>query len=140
MAVITPVILKNQSHEVVVKVTGNAGDTSTIDISTLANANQTQNGTPKVNITGVKYAGTTSSVVAVTRNSANVMTFSTEGVDGEDFAAGWVDNQENESDIELAISGGTATVWLSLRKQAGFDNNIETALYGVYDDETQAGA
>ena len=140
MAVVNPVILKNSSHEVVVKITGAAGDTSTIDISTLANANQTQSGTAAVNIAGIHYAGTTSSVVALTRNSVNVATFSTEGVDGEDFASGWVDNQENDQDIAVAISGGTATVWLTLRKQAGFLNNIETGIYGAYDDESQAGA
>jgi hypothetical protein len=140
MATITPVIIKNSSHEVVVKMTGNAGDTGTINLSTLANANQTQSGTATVNIAGVRYAGTTSSVVAVTRDSTNVMTFSTEGVDGEEFASGWVDNQENTANIDLAISGGTATVWLTLRKQAGFLNNIETGIYGVYDDESQAGA
>ena len=140
MAAITPVIIKNSSHEVVVKMTGNAGDSGTVDISTLANSNQTQSGTATVNIAGVRYAGTTSSVVAVVRNSVNIMTFSTEGVDGEEFASGWVDNQENEEDIAVTITGGTATVWLTLRKQAGFLNNIETGIYGAYDDETQAGA
>lgn len=140
MATITPVIIKNSSHEVVVKMTGNDGDTGTIDISTLANSNQTQSGTAVVNIAGVRYAGTTSSIVAITRNTTNIMTFSTEGVDGEEFASGWVDNQENDQDIAVAISGGTATVWLTLRKQAGFLNNIETGIYGAYDDESQAGA
>lgn len=140
MATITPVIVKNSSHEVVVKLTGNAGDTGTVDISTLANSNQTQSGTAVVNIAGVRYAGTTSSIVALARNTKNVMTFSTEGVDGEDFASGWVDNEENESDIAVTVTGGTATVWLTLRKQAGFLNNIETGIYGAYDDETQAGA
>lgn len=140
MATITPVIVKNSSHEVVVKMTGNAGDTGTIDISTLANSNQTQSGTAVVNIAGVRYAGTTNSIVAVTRGTKNVMTFSTEGVDGEEFASGWVDNEENEEDIAVGVSGGTATVWLTLRKQSGFLNNIETGIYGAYDDETQAGA
>ena len=140
MATIAPIVLKNSDHEVVVKVTGASGDTSTIDIATLATANQTQTGTAVVNIAGIKYAGTTSSVVSITRDSNNIMTFSTEGVDGEDFASGWVDNQENTANIDLAISGGTATVWLTLRKQAGFPSKIETGIYGVYDDETQVGA
>lgn len=140
MATIAPVIIKNSSHEVVVKMTGNAGDTGTIDISTLANSNQTQSGTAVVNIAGVRYAGTTSSIVAITRNTTNIMTFSTEGVDGEEFASGWVDNQLNEEDINVGVAGGTATIWLTLRKQAGFLNNIETGIYGAYDDESQAGA
>lgn len=140
MAAITPIILKNHSHEVVIKVTGAAGDTSTIDISTLANANQTQSGTAKVNICAVRYAGQTGSIVAIARNSVNIMTFEAAGVDGEEFAAGWVDTQENESDIALSFTGQGATVYLTLRKQDGFLNNIETGTYGVYDDETQAGA
>ena len=221
MAIVTTT-LKNSSHEAVIKVTGAAADSTTLDISTLVNANQTlaggnvvgvvlsdparvitsaphflRNGdkvtfasvggtvelngnsyyvsdidaitielysdatlatsvdataftayttggtvviNPKVNIAGVKYAGTTSSVVTVTRNSINVMAFSTEGVDGMDFAAGWVDTQENEFDIGVAFSGGAATVYLTLRKQTGFLNNIETATYSVYDNEAAAGA
>jgi len=139
MAAITPVILKNTDHEVVVKATGVAGDTCTIDISTLATANQTQSGTAKVNIAGIRYAGQSGSIVAITRGATTVMTYEAVGVDGEDFAAGWVDSQANDADLVLTLSGAASTTWLTLRKQEGFLPNIETGAFGAYDDETQAG-
>ena len=33
---------------------------------------------------------------------------------------GWVENTENDQDIDIAISNGDAVVWLELSKVSGF--------------------
>ncbi len=140
---VTKTIIKNTNQETIVKVGGTAGS-ATIDLQTdcLATATQALDGaTQTVNIVGVAQAGLLNSAVTITRNAVPVLALAPEN-SGKLILndIGYVDTQENTSDIVVNISGAEAHVYLTLRKVGGYATKVETAQFSIYDDVTQVGA
>jgi hypothetical protein len=79
--------------------------------------------------------------VTITRNAVPVLALAPEN-SGKLILndIGYVDTQENTSDIVVTISGAEAHVYLTLRKVGGYATKVETAQFSIYDDVTQVGA
>ena len=140
---VTFTTLKNTNQEIVVKAVTGANSTGTLTIANLGATTQARNSdSPTVNIVKFMAVGELGSHIFVTRNSINVISSAPENAPFLDFNSnGFVDNQENTSDIVINNdSAKTATVYLILRKVAGWSTKVETATYGAYDDETAVGA
>lgn len=140
---VTKTIIKNTNQETIVKVGGTAGS-ATIDLQTdcLATTTQALDGaTQTVNIVGVAQAGLLNSAVTITRNAVPVLALAPEN-SGKLILndIGYVDTQENTSDIVVTISGAEAHVYLTLRKVGGYATKVETAQFSIYDNVTQVGA
>lgn len=109
--------LKLTQVQAVVRCTGTGGDSGTIDIDTdIVKSGETAS-SPTVNITRVHWNCDKNAAVTITRNSVDIM-----HVHGTGFTDwyGWVENTENDQDIDIAISNGDAVVWLELSKVTGF--------------------
>ena len=136
---VTVTNLKVTHQEAIVKVAGTAA-TGTIDISTLLPATGqvlTPAGTPKVSITGYHVVTMPSASITVTRNGVNILTIPGGVNDFFQFnQLGFVDNIEDDQDIEVAVAGAEAQIYLILRKTEGFSTTIQPATYGAHDDET----
>lgn len=140
MAVIKT-ILKKAKHEVVVKFANTTGSsqTSTFDLAVDALlSTEVIEGTPKINIVEIVFSGLSGSNFTLTRNSVKI--FSAVGDQPNQIIfSGFVDGQENTSDINISCNG-EIYVYLTLRKNAGFETKIETAQFGSYDDPTVRGS
>ena len=136
-------ILKKTHQEAVVKVSGTAA-TATISLaSDLLPTNQalTSGGTPRVNIIGAHWTGANGCAITITRNSVVILNASADQPTNFDFEGlGFVDNVENASDIEVAVSGASGQIYLQLRKVDGYSTKIEYADFGQYDDPTAVGS
>jgi hypothetical protein len=109
--------LKLTQVQAVVRCTGTGGDSGTIDIDTdIVKSGETAS-SPTVNITRVHWNCDKNAAITITRNSVDIM-----HVHGTGFTDwyGWVENTENDQDIDIAISNGDAVVWLELSKVTGF--------------------
>lgn len=139
MAVIKT-ILKKAKHEVVVKLTndtGTASSTFDLDVDALLSTEVIE-GTVKVNIVEIHWAGLANSSFTLTRNSVKI--FGANGSDADQFIfSGFVDGVENTSDIVASLTG-EIYVYIVLRKNSGFESKIETAQFGSYDDNTARGS
>ena len=140
MAVIKT-ILKKAKHEVVVKFQNDSGtnQTSTFDLDVDALlSTEVVEGTVKVNIIEIHWAGLASSHFHLERNSVKI--FAAQGSDADQFIfSGFVDGVENTSDIVASLTG-EIYVYVVLRKNSGFESKIETAEFGSYDDNTARGS
>jgi len=140
MAVIKT-ILKKAKHEVVVKFQNDSGtnQTSTFDLDVDALlSTEVIEGTVKVNIIEIHWAGLASSHFHLERNSVKI--FAAQGSDADQFIfSGFVDGVENTSDIVASLTG-EIYVYVVLRKNSGFESKIETAQFGSYDDNTARGS
>ena len=137
------VILKNTNQESIVKIAGTAAS-ATIDLSAdlVATSQALSGDTQTVNIVGVKWNGLSGSSVTIARNSINILTLPGDAPHDIDMAAGsgFVDSEQNTSDIVVTIAGAEAQCYLILRKVGGYATKVETPVYGAYDDETRVGA
>jgi len=109
--------LKLTQVQAVVRCTGTGGDSGTIDIDTdIVKSGETAS-SPTVNITRVHWNCDKNAAITITRNSVDIM-----HVHGTGFTDwyGWVENTENDQDIDIDISNGDAVVWLELSKVTGF--------------------
>ena len=138
---VTKTILKKAKHEVVVKFANDTGSaqTSTFDLDVDALlSTEVLEGTVKVNIVELTWSGLSGSTFTLTRNSVKI--FSAVGDNPDQFIfSGFVDGQENLSDIVCSMSG-EIYLYLTLRKNSGFETKIETAQFGSYDDTTARGS
>ena len=109
--------LKLTQVQAVVRCTGTGGDSGTIDIDTDIKKSGETASSPTVNITRVHWNCASGASATITRNSVEIMS-----VSGNGFTDwyGWVENTENDQDIDVAITGGNASVWLELSKVTGF--------------------
>jgi hypothetical protein len=114
---VTVDVLKLTQVQGVVAVRGTA-DTGTIALATtLKKATETQS-SPAVNIKGLQWTLSAGARAYVQRNSKILYELIESGV--LDFY-GWADNDENDQDIEVVISGGTGgTVIVDCAKVAGY--------------------
>jgi hypothetical protein len=142
MAVVKTV-LKKAHQEAVVKVAGTAAAATISLASDLLHTNQalTSGGTPTVNIVGAHWTGAATSAITVVRGGVTILSIVADQPNNFDFEGlGFVDTVGNTSDIVVTISGAEAAVYLRLRKIAGYDDKVETGIYGSYDDITRIGA
>jgi hypothetical protein len=140
MAVIKT-ILKKAKHEVVVKFTNDTGTNQTstfdLDIDALLSTEVVE-GTVKVNIIEIHWAGLANSHFHLERNSVKI--FAAQGSDADQFIfSGFVDGVQNTSDLTISMNG-EIYVYVVLRKNSGFESKIETAEFGSYDDNTARGS
>ena len=139
MAVIKT-ILKKAKHEVVVKFTNDtstASSTFDLDVDALLSTEVIE-GTVKVNIVEIHWAGLASSSFTLTRNSVKI--FGAQGSDADQFIfSGFVDGVQNTSDLTISMDG-EIYVYVVLRKNSGFESKIETAEFGSYDNNTARGS
>jgi hypothetical protein len=140
MAVIKT-ILKKAKHEVVVKFTNDTGTNQTstfdLDIDALLSTEVVE-GTVKVNIIEIHWAGLANSHFHLERNSVKI--FAAQGSDADQFIfSGFVDGIQNTQDITISMNG-EIYVYIVLRKNSGFESKIETAQFGEYDDNTARGS
>ena len=142
MAVVATV-LRNTHQETIVKVAGTAA-TAPIDISAAIIAPGqalTSGGTPKVSIVGYVVSTLAGATVTVTRNGVNVITVPGGVNDVVRFNEnGFMDNIQEDQNIDVTIAGAEAQIYLILRKTAGYSTKIEPATFGAYDDETAVGS
>ena len=139
---VTVTTLKNSHKEAIVKVSGTAA-TGTIDISTLLADNQLleSGGTPTVAITGFHVNALSGATITVNRNSVPILNIPGPNIDTVQFNQyGFVDNIEDDQDIDVVIAGGAADLYLFLRKTGGYASTHEPAYYGAYDDITAVGS
>jgi len=133
MAAVTT-ILKKTSHDAVVRVTATTGsDTDTIALTDLAVTNETT-GTPEVHIARVYHAQAGDQIVNITRNSVTVGSFVGYG----DFE-GYALTDEPTEDITVTF-GAAGMIILHLKKVGGYNNPIEYAQFGAYDDPAAVGS
>ena len=140
MAVIKT-ILKKAKHEVVVKFQNDSGTNQTssfdLDVDALLSTEVVE-GTVKVNIIEIHWAGLASSHFHLERNSVKI--FAAQGSDADQFIfSGFVDGVQNTSDLTISMNG-EIYVYVVLRKNSGFESKIETAEFGSYDDNTARGS
>lgn len=138
---VTKTIIKNTNQEAIVKVGGTAGS-ATIDLQTdiLAATQALDGATQTVNIVATAQTGLLGSAITVTRNAVPVLAFAPEN-SGKLVLndIGYVDTQENTSDIVVTVSGAEAHIYLTLRKVSGYASKVETATFSIYDDVTKVG-
>ena len=142
MAVVKTV-LKKAHQEAVVKVAGTAAASTISLASDLLHTNQalTAGGTPTANIVGACWTGAATSTITIVRGGVTILSIPADQPDNFNFEGlGFVDTVGNTSDIVVTIAGAEAAVYLKLRKVAGYDDKVETGLYGSYDDITRIGA
>jgi hypothetical protein len=144
MAAARKTVLKNTNQETVIKIAGGAGDTATIDLSVdlLASSQALDGATQTVNIAGYKWHGLSGSSITLTRNSVAIATIPADAPHDMDMAegGGFVDTEENTSDIVVTIGGAAAQLYLKVRKVGGYATKVETATYGAFDDTTAVGS
>lgn len=136
-------ILKKTAQEAVVKVAG-SGAAATISLTDdLLPTTQalTVGGTPAVNIVGAHWTGATGSTITIVRNTVQVLTIPADAPTQFDFEGlGFVDTVNNTSDIVVTIGGAEAQVYLILRKVDGYSSKVETAQFGIYDNQNVVGS
>lgn len=136
-------ILKNTNQETIVKIAGTAASaTIDLDVDLVASTQAVSGGTQTVNIVGAKWNGLSGSTITVTRNSVNILTLPGDAPHDIDMAAGsgFVDTEQNTSDIVVTIAGAEAQCYLILRKVGGYATKVETPVYGAYDNESAVGS
>jgi len=138
---VTKTVLKKAKHEVVVKFANDTGNnqTSTFDLDVDALlSTEVIEGTVKVNIVEIHWAGQANSHFHIERN--NVKIFGATGSDADQFIfSGFVDGIQNSFDITVSMNG-EIYLYIVLRKNSGFETKIETAQFGSYDDPTVRGS
>jgi hypothetical protein len=143
---ITKTILKKTQTDVVIKLSGVSGDTSTIDLNgadVVASTEVANAGPQVVNINGVSWTGESTALITVQRNLKRVLTLPASAPSQWDFDGQTMPSEttENTSDIVVTFGGtGNAEVWLKLRKSSGYDTKIETGAFGIYDDTSVVGS
>jgi hypothetical protein len=143
MAAMTYTTIKNTNQETIIKFQGAATDTGAITIANLTASTQARNAdAPVVNIVKFAASGLLTSNVTVTRNSVAVINAAAEHCPMLDYTAfaGISDGVNNTHDITITITGAAATGYIVLRKIAGWSTKVETAAYGIYDNQSVVGS
>ena len=132
----TKTVTKKTNKDAIVRIVATtANDTATIDLQTdLKLTNETLGAAQKVYVSAAFFS--TASNVSLTRNSVVVANYFGNGniIDSE-----WVLTDQETHDIVVTF-GGAGTLMLHLKKVDGYNDPIETAAFGIYDDETVVGS
>ena len=142
MAAIRFDTLRNVNQETIIKFTGAASDTGTITIANLGCATQARNvAVPTVNMVRIIASGLTNSNLTITRGGITVFAGSPGAVIELEFISnGFSDSVGNTSDLVFTIGTAAVTGYITLRKLAGWDTTVETAVFGSYDNNTVVGS
>jgi len=138
---VTKTILKKSKNEVVVKFANTSGSnqssTFDLDVDALLSTEVIE-GTVKVNIVAMSFSGISGSSFQLSRNSVGIFA-ATCDQPHQFYFDGFVDGIGNTHDIVCTMNG-ESYVYLTLRKNSGFETKIETAQFGSYDDPTARGS
>ena len=135
-------ILKKTAQEAVVKVAGSDGSVVISLANDLLPASQalTVGGTPTVNIVGAHWTGAAGSTIRVIR-VGDILTIPADQPTQFDFEGlGFVDTINNTTDITVTLGAVECQIYLILRKVDGYSTKVETAQFGIYDNETVVGS
>jgi hypothetical protein len=132
----TKTVTKKTNKDAIVRIVATAAnDTSTIDLQTdLKLTNETLGAAQKVYISAAYFS--TAANVSLTRNSVVVANYFG---GGDHIDAEWVLTDQETHDIVVTF-GGAGMILLHLKKIDGYNDPIETAAFGIYDDETVVGS
>lgn len=130
-------ILKLTEQQAIIKLVG-AG-THTIDLATdLLSPTQIISGTPTVGINHLQWS--TGGNVVIRRNAVDIMQLYTNtGTLDLSGHGGFIDAQNGTHNIDVVITTG-GTVFITLRKMAGYASKIEPYAFGQYDNENAVGS
>ena len=135
-------VIKNTNQESVVKIWGEAGTSETIYLNDdlIANSQEVNGQNFEVNIVSVNWTGLPDSTIRIMRDGETIIPLVGASPQNLDFAGqGYNDNVYNDLDIDVQIYNNDATVYIVLRKVKGYSTKVETATYGIYDDESIVG-
>ena len=136
----TPLFLKNTNQESIIKLTG-TDDTCSFALEDLTcNTQETVGSSQVVNIVAVNWVGEPGSQIVISRGGVIVLSLTGDQPQMFNFQGqGFVDSTRNIFNFSIQIIG-TASLYLTLRKESGWATKIETATFSIYDDVTQAGS
>ena len=136
--------VRNTNQETIIHFDTVAAESGTITIANLTADSQalTVGGTPTVNIVKFICTGGLGAGLRVVRNGKNIISVAPENAPVLDLNANGISDGTN-STYDIVITNDFAkpvTGYITLRKIAGWDNKVENATYGSYDDPTRVGA
>ena len=121
---VTKTILKLTNTEAIVKVTGLAGDTTTISLATdlLLASEALVGSTQKVNIASVVCYGIPGGYVTLARDGVTIINLANDGLQmvalqGDPFTP---DTINNTNDIVVTVSASPSQVYIYLKKASGY--------------------
>ena len=121
---VTKTILKLTNTEAIVKVTGLAGDTTTISLATdlLLASEALVGSTQKVNIASVVCYGIPGGYVTLARDGVTIINLANDGLQmvalqGDPFTP---DTINNTNDIVVTVSTSSSQVYIYLKKASGY--------------------
>jgi len=130
MAAAIKTILKLTNTEAVIKISGGAGDTSTITLNTdlLNTGKEVLSGVaPKVNVTSLMVSGAITGVGSIDRAGVRIMSLTAQSGFVLDFTGGQTgfvaDSQQNTADLLVTLSGGETQAYIYLKKVAGYTSS-----------------
>ena len=135
--------IKITSKECYVKIWGVDGDEGFVTLAELATPDEQFVGTQRASIAGYQWSGEATTTFYLTRNNVQIATFSASTIAGGVEMTGATcppDPVENDHDVKIRIVGGLGELFLRFRKQEGYVPTIETAQFGVYDDQNVIGS
>lgn len=143
---IVKTVLKKTTNEVIIKLTGAALDSATLDLDgadfvSAAEAAGTA-GTQIVNIAGLQWTGASGALITITRNSATIAQLQANAAGVLDMTGQNMipDSQQNDQNIVVSFTNAAGEVWLRLHKVAGYNLKVEPATFGIYDDTSSVGS
>lgn len=135
-------ILKNTPNRAVVKFYGGSAQTLDVTLASLLKSTEAHTGTYKCHLRALywttaagvdcqfgRWDGTTHEGKYHISGSGQI----------EHFAEAFSDNTYETMDFRL-VMGGACTVIADIVKVSGYDQKVEDATYGAYDDPTRIGA
>lgn len=136
--------VRNTNQETIIHFDTVAAESGTITIANLTASTQalTSGGTPTVNIVRFVATGEDGASLIVSRNGKNIIACAPENAPVLDLTSmGISDGINNTHNITITNGAAKAvTGYITLRKVSGWDNKVENATYGSYDDATRVGA
>jgi hypothetical protein len=136
-------ILKNTPNRAVVKFYGGSAQTLDLALSALLNSNEAHSGTYKAHIRALYWTVANNVDCQFgrwdgTNHEGKYHLGSGSGMI-EHYSDGFSDNTYETMDFRL-VMGGACTVIVDITKVSGYDQKVENATYGAYDDPTRIGA
>ena len=121
---VTKTILKLTNTEAIVKVTGLAGDTTTISLATdlLLASEALVGSTQKVNIASVVCYGIPGGYVTLARDGVTIINLANDGLQMVDFQGDpfTPDTINNTNDIVVTVSASPSQVYIYFKKASGY--------------------
>ena len=121
---VTKTILKLTNTEAIVKVSGLAGDTTTISLATdlLLASEALVGSTQKVNIASVVCYGIPGGYVTLARDGVTIINLANDGLQMVDFQGDpfTPDTINNTNDIVVTVSASPSQVYIYLKKASGY--------------------